>query len=104
MPECYAGIVDADTVQKKYGITVLGKTHEQLDEVMKMYAIKTKPAKERRIEYQCQECFTDFCLISNIVSCPNCDSTDLSKMVCIYADDDPSYFEMLTQADLRAGD
>lgn len=69
-----------------------------------MYAIKTTPAVDRKIEYQCQECFTEFCLIKGRVDCPNCGSTDLGKMVCIYAEDDPGYFEMLTQADLRAGD
>ncbi len=69
-----------------------------------MFALKKTPATERKIEYQCQECFTEFCLLSGHVSCPNCASTDLNHMVIIYADDDPDYHEMLTQADLRAGD
>ena len=69
-----------------------------------MYVMKPAQATERKIEYQCQACFTDFCLISTRVKCPNCDSSDLSQMVCIYQDDDPAYYEMLTQADLRAGD
>lgn len=69
-----------------------------------MNASKTAPALDRKIEYQCQECFTDFCLISMEITCPNCCSKDLSKMVCIYQEDDPNYDEMLTKADIRAGD
>jgi len=75
-----------------------------LDEVIEMYALKTAPAIDRKIEYQCQECFTDFCLISMNVNCPSCGSNDLAKMVCIYAEDDPIYDEMLTKADRAAGD
>lgn len=69
-----------------------------------MFALQMSPKTERKVEYQCQDCFTEFCLISKQVSCPNCSSNDLSHMVIIYTDDDPETHEMLTQADWRAGD
>jgi len=70
-----------------------------------MYALKKTPATEQKIEYQCQQCFTDFCLIAKDIRCPNCDSQDLSQMVLIYMDDDAEEIqEMFTKADWRAGD
>jgi rRNA maturation endonuclease Nob1 len=69
-----------------------------------MLALKHKAKAERKIEYQCQQCFTSFCLISSEINCPTCGSHNLGEMVIIYADDDPGYFDMLTAADLKAGD
>lgn len=64
--------------------------------------------KERKeiktLQYQCEECSTEFCLLDNKVVCPSCGSQDLSHMVIIYKEDDPEIEGMMTRADLHAGD
>ncbi len=62
------------------------------------------PVAAYRVDLQCQKCWSEFCLITSNVSCPSCGSKDLGQMVVIYADDDVELAEMMTAADIGAGD
>ncbi len=63
-----------------------------------------KKKVQTSVQYHCQNCITDFCLIDRNIRCPNCESQDLSQMVIIYQEPDTDMDYMMTKDDWKAGD
>ena len=57
-----------------------------------------------QIYYECEDCDIAFCLLDEVLVCPNCGSKDLTHMVIIYKENDPILENMLSDKELHAGD
>jgi Zn finger protein HypA/HybF involved in hydrogenase expression len=66
--------------------------------------LKYNPRRQTSIQYYCERCDSDFCLLDSDVCCPTCKSRDLNSLVIIYQEHDSDLDCMYSPVDWRAGD